>query len=96
MNLSNKLQTIVIALLSFFVGVSFTFTSSWVPQEQYLSEVNSLTKKINSLYIVIEDQEKQLNYYHTTESKLIKLGASPSQAQAIIQASEVYNLDPKH
>ena len=96
MTLSDELQTIIIALLSFFVGVSFTFTFNGVPQEQYLSEVNGLTKKINSLYIVIEDQEKQLNYYHTTEAKLIKLGASPSQAQAIIQASEVYNLDPKH
>ena len=95
MNLSDELQTITLALVSFFVGVSLTLSSGDIPQQQYLDEVNGLAKKISTLYTTIDELEKELRYYTVTESKLIQIGASPAQAKAIIQASEVYHLNPK-
>lgn len=54
---------------------------SYITESAALREVDTLTKELQS--------------YHATQSSLESLGASPSQAKAVIQAAGSYHLDPK-
>ena len=59
-----------------------------------------LSNTIDTNQVTYSNHIKHLTYeldqYRASEQELIDLGASSDQAKAIIRASELYGIDPKH
>jgi len=86
------LSAIMITISTFYISVSrheYIIEEIVTENAELFTEVSIANRKITSL-------THQLEEYHATKESLISLGASHTQAVAVIRASEVYSLDPKH
>jgi len=86
------LLAIIITISTFYISVSrheYIIEEVVADNAELFTEVSIANHQITIL-------TKQLDYYHSTEASLVKLGASHTQAIAVIKAAEVYSLDPKH
>lgn len=90
-------------ILPFIIGISAILLTighqTLVPRssvDYWISENDILFTELSDANHEISILSRRLDEYHTTKETLISLGASHTQAVAIIKASEVYNLDPKY
>ena len=86
------LLAIMVTISTFYISVS---RHEYIIEE-VVSENAVLFTEVSIANHQVTTLTKQLDYYHSTEASLVKLGASHTQAVAVIRAAEVYNLDPKH
>ena len=90
-------------IIPFIVGISAIILTIGHQTLLPRSSVESLQRELDQSYITesaalreVDTLTHQLEEYHSTEESLISLGASHTQAVAVIRASEVYSIDPKY
>lgn len=80
----------IVLVIAYQTLVPRSSVDYWISENDILfSELSSANREVSIL-------THQLEKYHATEESLISLGASHTQAVAVIKAAEVYSLDPKH
>ncbi len=67
-----------------------------LPIKYYIQEIRDQRVTIEETTLLYEDTLAKLKVYETTEADLMAIGANLEQAQAIIAASELYHISPKH
>ena len=93
--LKNKLLAYKIASAILFVLLALTTISHIGLDMRYEEDTNDLARKIDLLYNEKEALEKKLKAYEVDENYLMSIGATKDQAQKIIKASQLHNVDVK-
>lgn len=75
-------------------GIVYAITHDYVTA-QHEQETQELITENDNLMIDLALASKELSGYLVIEETLTDLGASSSQAKAIIQASTAHNISPK-
>lgn len=84
--------------LSAFTTLALAITGMTPPPSTsfYIQEIRDQRVTIEETTLLYEDTLTQLQAYEATEADLMAIGASLEQSQAIISASELYRINPKH
>lgn len=93
--LKDKLLAYRTTAVILFIVLVLTIASHIGLDNRYEEDTNDLAKKINSLYLENEALEKKLKVYEVDEEYLQSIGATKDQAQKIIKASRLHNVDVK-
>lgn len=71
-------------------------SESTIHVDSYVQEIRDNRVTIEETTQLYEQTLEELKYYQTVEEDLVQIGANHEQAQAIIQSSELYHINPKH
>ena len=93
--LKDKLLAHKIASAILFILLVLTVASHIGLDIRYKEDTNDLARKIDSIYNEKEELEKKLKAYEVDENYLMSIGATRDQAQKIIKASRLHNVDVK-
>lgn len=86
------IAVVILAITITIVSQLFTLKSN---VDQLVYENDALFMEVSQANHEISTLTHQLDSYHATEEALISLGASHTQAVAVIKAAETFSLDPK-
>lgn len=90
---NTNLSIYFVIALAFILGLTVYFYNAYISSE---AQCESLQKAHAELWQEYDADHQQLELYQATEAQLKDLGASTSQARAIIKAAEVHNVNPKY